>query len=70
MFCFCFCFTDSIYAVHDDVKDKAFELELSWICQESNNLHKFVPNDLKEEAERYAKAALEEEEVSEEEEED
>jgi len=50
-----------IYMVHDDVKDKAFELELSWVCAESNNEHTFVPKDLQEEVEKLAKAALEEE---------
>jgi len=58
-----------IYAVHDDAKDKAFELELSWVCAETNNLHTFVPKDLQEEAEKYAKAALEEDEDMSEEEE-
>jgi 20S proteasome subunit alpha 7 len=32
--------------VHDAVKDKEFELELSWICKESNYQHHFVPKDL------------------------
>jgi len=50
-----------IYMVHDDVKDKAFELELSWVCAESNNNHEFVPKDLQDEAEKLAKAALDEE---------
>lgn len=63
------CFFCSIYGVHDDAKDKAFELELSWVCEETGNLHRFVPKDLKEEAEKYAKAALEEEEDMSEEEE-
>jgi len=26
-----------IYSVHDDIKDKDFELEMCWICPESNN---------------------------------
>jgi len=47
-----------IYAVHDDVKDKDFELELSWVCAESGGKHQFVPKDVAEEAERLAKAAL------------
>jgi 20S proteasome subunit alpha 7 len=51
-----------IYSVHDDSKDKPFELELSWVCEETGNLHKFVPKDLQEEAENYAKKALEEDE--------
>lgn len=53
---------NSIYSVHDDSKDKPFELELSWVCEETGNLHKFVPKDLQEEAENYAKKALEEDE--------
>ena len=44
--------------VHDDAKDKEFELEMSWACQESKGLHQFVPKNLLEEAEQLAKAAL------------
>lgn len=47
--------TNSIYNVHDDAKDKDFELELSWICAESGGLHQAVPKDIVEEAERLAK---------------
>jgi hypothetical protein len=32
----------SIYEVHDEAKDKAFELELSWVCDESNKQHQRV----------------------------
>lgn len=32
----------SIYGVHDEAKDKAFELELSWVCDESNRQHQKV----------------------------
>lgn len=49
----------SIYLVHDDAKEKEFELEMSWIGSESNNLHVHVPKDLFDEAEAEAKAALE-----------
>ncbi|KAG8651056.1 hypothetical protein MANES_07G090500v8 [Manihot esculenta] len=31
-----------IYKVHDEAKDKAFELEMSWVCNESNKLHQKV----------------------------
>jgi 20S proteasome subunit alpha 7 len=31
-----------IYEVHDEAKDKAFELELSWVCDESNKQHQRV----------------------------
>jgi len=39
-----------IYKLHDDIKDKAFELELSWVCDESKSKHVFVPKDLRDEA--------------------
>jgi len=46
--------------VHDDAKDKDFELELTWIAPQSGWLHKPVPKELADEAEAKAKAALEE----------
>ena len=48
----------SIYTVHDDAKDKEFELEMSWVCEESKGQHQFVPADLKAEAEQAAKVKL------------
>ena len=48
-----------IYLVHDDTKEKDFELEMSWIGDETKGLHQPVPRDLHEEAEQKAKAALE-----------
>ncbi|XP_043929511.1 proteasome subunit alpha type-3 [Protopterus annectens] len=53
-----------IYVVHDEVKDKAFELELSWVGEVTNGRHEIVPKDVREEAEKYAKDSLEEEEES------
>ncbi|KAJ3103433.1 hypothetical protein HDU97_010179 [Phlyctochytrium planicorne] len=47
-----------IYAVHDDAKDKDFELEMSWVCEESGGKHELVPREILEEAEAAAKAAL------------
>lgn len=61
-------FASSIYLVHDEVKDKLFEMELSWVCEESGGRHEFVPDALYKEAERYAKAALEEDSSDEDEE--
>jgi 20S proteasome subunit alpha 7 len=49
----------SIYLVHDDAKDKEFELELSWIGAETNWEHTAVPDALFEQAEKAAKAAVE-----------
>ncbi len=57
----------SIYIVHDEIKDKAFELELSWIGFETNGKHELVPKDLFEDAEKYAKEALKQESDSDEE---
>ncbi len=49
----------SIHTVHDEVKDKEFELEMSWICPESGNQHQLVPKALLAEAQKAAKTALE-----------
>jgi len=43
---------------HDDAKDKEFELELSWVCEETKGRHEFVPKDVWTEADSAAKAAL------------
>ncbi|KAF8211310.1 20S proteasome subunit [Mycena galopus ATCC 62051] len=48
-----------IYLVHEDAKEKEFELEMSWIGPETNGLHVAVPKDLFAEAEGKAKEALE-----------
>lgn len=45
--------------MHDDNKEKEFELEMSWVGSETNGLHASVPADLLAEAERKAKEALE-----------
>ncbi len=46
--------------VHDEAKDKEFELEMSWISPETGNRHQFVPKDLLAEAEAYAKVTRDE----------
>lgn len=48
-----------IYTVHDEAKDKEFELQMSWICDASNKKHERVPASILQEAENLAKAALE-----------
>lgn len=48
--------TCSLHSVHDE--EKPFELELSWVCDESNNEFRRVPADLVAEATAAAKAAL------------
>jgi len=48
-----------IYAVHDEIKDKNFELELGWISKGTSKKFQFVPKALFEEAEKYAKESME-----------
>jgi len=50
-----------IHQVHDDVKDKDFELELSWICDQTGSNFQTVPKEMKDEIETRIKAALDEE---------
>lgn len=47
-----------IHLVHDEVKDKSFELELSWVGEVTGGLHQSVPADVRAAAEEYAKEAL------------
>ena len=51
--------TISIHLVHEDNKEKEFELEMSWIGAETQGNFLPVPKDLHKEAEDKAKAALE-----------
>ncbi|CAG9855984.1 unnamed protein product [Phyllotreta striolata] len=48
-----------IYLVHDELKDKNFELELSWVCKDSGGLHVKVPESVYADAEKAAKQAME-----------
>ena len=59
-----------IYQLHDEVKDKPFELELSWICDESNKKHVFIPNDLLNEAIDAGKKAAEDDDSDDEDDDD
>jgi 20S proteasome subunit alpha 7 len=45
--------------VHEDAKEKEFELEMSWIGEETKGIHLPVPKDLHRDAEAKAKEALE-----------
>ncbi|KAK2162949.1 hypothetical protein LSH36_89g07017 [Paralvinella palmiformis] len=49
-----------IYIVHDEVKDKAFELELGWVGEVTEGKFERVPADVHAAAEKYAKESLEE----------
>merc|ERR1711934_690283 len=59
-----------IHTVHDDIKDKTFELELSMISEATDNVFKLIPADQRDQIETRIKAALEEESDEEEDEED
>lgn len=59
-----------IYKCYDDIKEKAFELEMSWICEESDKKHVKVPFDIRDEAVTAAKAAKEAAEMESSDEED
>tara|TARA_B100000073_G_scaffold134421_1_gene110170 strand:+ start:150 stop:428 length:279 start_codon:yes stop_codon:yes gene_type:complete len=48
-----------IYKIHDE-KDKDFECELGWICEESKGEFRRAPKEVADEAIALAKAALEE----------
>jgi len=54
-----------IYVVHDELKDKQFQLELSWIGERTGGVHQLVPRELHLEAEKEAKAAMEDDSDSE-----
>ncbi|KAF2707153.1 proteasome component C1 [Pleomassaria siparia CBS 279.74] len=57
-----------IYVAHDDNKDKEFELELTWISSLSGptkGRHEEVPKELREEAEKLAKASLDDDKMDE-----
>merc|ERR1712087_118761 len=51
-----------VFSLHDEVKDKPFELELTWVCDESNKKHQRVPKDVMEMALAAGRKAAEDEE--------
>ena len=56
-----------VYMVHDEIKDKQFELELSWVGEFTKGKHEIVPKEVHESAEKFAKEALRPESDSEDE---
>lgn len=36
-----------IFKLHDDIKDKDFELEMSWVCDASDKKHTMIPADVR-----------------------
>ncbi|QDS67437.1 hypothetical protein FKW77_000372 [Venturia effusa] len=62
-----------IYLAHEDSKDKEFELEMTWISSldgPTKGRHQEVPKELREDAERLAKKALDGEDDDEDEDDD
>eukprot|EP01104_Vermistella_antarctica_P020263 TRINITY_DN8606_c0_g1_i1.p1 TRINITY_DN8606_c0_g1~~TRINITY_DN8606_c0_g1_i1.p1 ORF type:complete len:285 (+),score=66.17 TRINITY_DN8606_c0_g1_i1:79-855(+) len=51
-----------VHYVHDDVKDKEFELELGWACEASKHRFVRVPKDIHQAAETEAKRLLDDDE--------
>lgn len=47
-----------IYLVHDELKDKQFELEMSWVGPHTNGKHVRIPANIKAEAETKARQAM------------
>lgn len=48
----------------ESTKDKEFELEITWICDETQSLHQPVPKELLDDAETQAKKDDEDEEMN------
>lgn len=51
-----------IYQVHDELKDKDFKLELSWVGEDTQGVHKLVPKAVYEEADKAGRDAMDDEE--------
>lgn len=54
----------SLHGVHDSIKDKPMEIELSWLCAASGWKHEMVPAERAAAADAWAKAAIEAEEAA------
>lgn len=54
-----------IYGVHDSVKDKDFILEMGWCSEQSGGIFEDLPKAILQEAEDFAKKAMEDDEDTE-----
>ncbi|CAM9188890.1 unnamed protein product, partial [Ectocarpus sp. 13 AM-2016] len=52
-----------LHVLHDEAKDKPFELEMSWVCEESGWKYQAVPQAQVKEAEEWAKQSIESDEM-------
>lgn len=48
---------------HEESREKKYEYEISWICEETNHDHKLVSKELIAEAVQKAETAIEEEQM-------
>lgn len=46
-----------VHSVHDEIKDRDWELEMSWIGEETGRVHTFVSPDMQRDAVAAAQAA-------------
>ena len=54
---------DSLNTLHDEVRHP-FELELSWICKETNWQHNLVPDNLRDEVNEWAVQSIKDDEMA------
>jgi len=47
-----------LYTIRDTTKDKPFELEISWLCEESKWTHCAIPSNLLTDADRQARVSV------------
>jgi len=52
-----------LHLCHEEFKDKKYELEISWICDATEKVHKKIPKDLQEEVEKKALKSIEEDQM-------
>jgi len=52
-----------LFKLHDPIKDKELDLELSWVCDDSGRLHVEVPEPFRSEAIQLAREAKKKEEM-------
>lgn len=47
-----------IYQIHDELKDKDFKLEISWVGEETGGIHQLLPNAAYEKANKAGREAM------------
>ena len=57
--CALYCIGCSLHLIRDSSKEKPLEIEMGWMCEETNFEHSHVPKELVAAAEAQAKASLE-----------